>query len=105
MSVRGQGCYSTGRAQSGPLLPGTPAGLLRVGQDLLCVCQVDWVNLSGISHGLLPGKCVTWCGQWDKSFLTVSCPSLEKGTSASHAEMCKSLSLGTYVGFEQNFSV
>lgn len=42
-----------GNVQDGPFLPGTPAGLLRVGQDLLHTCQVDQGNLSQVSHGVL----------------------------------------------------
>lgn len=42
-----------GNVQDGPLLPGAPAGLLRVEQDFLHTCQVAQVNLSRVSHGVL----------------------------------------------------
>lgn len=87
-----------GNVQDGPLLPGTPAGT-----------GVRWVRF--ISHrsamgcfqpsqGWGSGKSIA---QWDKPSLAASCPSMDKGTRASHAKTRKSLSLGASSGCGQNF--
>lgn len=76
-----------GKVQDGPLIPGTPAGLLRVWQDLLHT-RVMWTRL--IWHGLATRCCQPFqdwssgksLAHWDKPFLAVFCPSMEKGTRA-----------------------
>lgn len=97
-----------GNVQDGPLLPGTAAGLLRVWQGpsahIRCtrlICQGLATGCCQPSQDWSSGKSFA---QWDKPFLAGFCPSLEKGTSASHAEMSKSVSLGAYLGCGQNFS-